>query len=169
MGLDMRSIAAAAFVLGLGGAALAQKASDLDRQNGIVRADAGSAAPGPAANFIGGVSVRPIIRPNAPGRTSVSSVTFAPGARSNWHTHPAGQALVVTEGCGWTQREGGPVIRICQGDTAYVPPGVRHWHGATATTGMTHLSITETVDGRNVDWMEPVAAEQYRGPAESRD
>lgn len=128
----------------------------------VIRAESKPAGPGPAGRFTGDVSVRPIVDPQSPGRTSLGEVAFQPGARSNWHTHPAGQILVVTEGCGWTQEEGGPVTRICKGDTIYAPSGVKHWHGATATTAMTHLAITETVDGSNVDWMEPVSDAQYR-------
>lgn len=119
--------------------------------------------PGPAANFTGRVTVEPVVNPDPPGRAVLGLVTFAPGARSNWHTHPAGQSLYITDGCGWTQREGGPVIRVCKGDAVYVPAGVRHWHGATDTTSMTHLSISETLDGRNVDWAEPVTDAQFLG------
>jgi len=117
--------------------------------------------PGPPANFTGRVTVEPVVSPNPPGRAVLGLVTFAPGARSHWHTHPAGQSLYVTDGCGWTQRDGGAVSRICKGDAVYVPAGVRHWHGATDTTAMTHLSISETLDGRNVDWAEPVTDVQY--------
>lgn len=117
--------------------------------------------PGPATNFTGQVTVEPIVTPDPPGRAVLGLVTFAQGARSNWHTHPAGQSLYVTDGCGWTQREGGAVSRICKGDAVYVPGGVRHWHGATNTTAMTHLSISEALNGRNVDWAEPVTDAQY--------
>lgn len=128
---------------------------------GVVRAGERPMGAGPAANFTGSVLVRPVVDAAQMGATTLGSVTFQPGARSNWHTHPGGQALFVTDGCGWTQREGGPVMRICKGDTAWVPHGVRHWHGATATTAMTHLSISETINGRNVNWMEPVTDAQY--------
>jgi quercetin dioxygenase-like cupin family protein len=161
----MKSIIPAILIatIGVGHSALAQQATpDVE---GIIRAGARPAAPGSPNFFTGQVSVRPVVQPQAPGRTSIGAVTFQPGARSNWHTHPAGQALYVSDGCGWTQREGGPITRICSGDAVYVPAGVKHWHGATATTTMTHLAITETVDGRNVDWMEPVSDAQYRaGP-----
>jgi quercetin dioxygenase-like cupin family protein len=89
-------------------------------------------------------------------------VTFEPGARSAWHTHPVGQVLVVTAGLGWVQREGGPVEEIRPGDVVWIPPGLKHWHGAAATTGMSHVALQEHVDGQAVEWMEKVADEQYR-------
>ncbi|MCJ2185755.1 (R)-mandelonitrile lyase [Novosphingobium beihaiensis] len=119
---------------------------------------------GPAAVFTGKTYVRLLTRPTAPGQAGTALVTFEPGARSNWHTHPAGQTLYVTQGCGWTQEEGGPVQRICAGDMVYVKPGVRHWHGATASETMTHLAITEVLNGKNVEWMEPVSDAQFHGP-----
>ena len=123
---------------------------------------------GPAKTFSGDVRVEMLVKPDAPGRATLGLVTFSPGARSNWHTHPAGQSLYVTDGCGWTQREGGPVMRICQGDVAYVPAGVRHWHGATDTTSMTHLAVSETVGTSNVDWAEPVGDAQYLAGRKAR-
>jgi quercetin dioxygenase-like cupin family protein len=131
----------------------------------VVRAGSTEAKPGPADTFIGRVQVRLLTNPTAPGQASTALVRFEPGARSHWHTHPAGQTLYVTQGCGWTQVEGGPVTRICKGDAVYVKPGVRHWHGATATTAMTHLAISESRGGKNVNWMEPVTDAQFRGPA----
>lgn len=128
---------------------------------GIVPAGSGAAMAGPATNFTGKVRVRPIVDATRLGRTSLGEVTFSPGARSNWHTHPGGQALYVLDGCGWTQREGGPITKICKGDTAYVPAGVKHWHGATAASRMTHLAVTEVIGGKNVTWMEPVSDQQY--------
>ena len=101
-------------------------------------------------------SLRPI-RPALPA----PSVTFEPGARTAWHTHPLGQTLIVTAGCGWVQREGGPVEEIRSGDVVWFSPGEKHWHGATATTGMTHIAIQESLDGKVVDWMEKVTDEQY--------
>lgn len=136
--------------------------SETDAAQGIGRAGSRPAVAGSPSNFTGRVSIRPIVTPQSPGRTTIGEVTFQPGARSYWHTHPAGQAFVVTQGCGWTQREGGPVVKICQGDTVYVPAGVKHWHGATPTTSMTHLAITETLDGKNVSWLEEVSDAQYR-------
>ena len=149
----------AGLVIGVGGAS----AQGTDVQT-VIRAGSLPAVAVPATRFTGKVSVTPIADPRAPRRTSLGAVTFPPGARSNWHTHPGGQILYVLEGCGWTQQEGRPVERICKGDTVSVPAGVKHWHGATATEAMTHLAITETLDGRNVDWLGPVTDAQYRGP-----
>jgi quercetin dioxygenase-like cupin family protein len=98
----------------------------------------------------------------APSRMTGGSVTFEPGARSAWHTHPVGQVLVVTAGVGWIQREGGPVEEMRPGDVIWIPPGLRHWHGAAATTGVTHIALTEEVNGRGANWMEKVSDEQYR-------
>src|SRR6218665_1616243 len=120
------------------------------------------AAPAPAENFTGGVTLKPLAKATPPGQASVGLVTFARGARSHWHTHPAGQTLIIESGCGWTQEEGGPVRRMCKGDVVTVAPGVKHWHGATAATPMSHFAITETVDGRNVDWLESVTDAQYQ-------
>ena len=117
---------------------------------------------GPAENFTGAVRVDRLFSATAPSRTSGGLVTFEPGARSAWHAHPLGQVLVVTAGMGWVQREGGPVEEIRPGDVVWIAPGVRHWHGATATTGMSHIAITEQLDGRNTEWMEKVSDEQYR-------
>ena len=88
-------------------------------------------------------------------------VTFEPGARSAWHTHPLGQMLIVTAGCGLVQSVGGPVVKIRPGDVVWCPPGEKHWHGATATTGMSHIALLESLDGKNVDWMEHVTDEEY--------
>jgi quercetin dioxygenase-like cupin family protein len=123
---------------------------------------------GAAANFTGDVLVTPLFDPPAPGRGTTGQVTFAPGARTNWHTHPGGQTLIVTAGCGWTQVEGGPVRRICAGDTVWVPPGVRHWHGATETSSFTHIAVSEKVDGKNVTWLEPVTDAQYKAGESAR-
>ena len=150
------------FVAALGGdhAAIAQQSGD-NGPEGIVRAESRPGAPGPASFFTGQVMATPLVAPQPGGRSGLSLVTFQPGAHSNWHTHPGGQILYVTDGCGWTQREGGPITLICKGDVAYVPAGVRHWHGATSTTAMSHLSVAETVEGKNVDWLEPVSDAQY--------
>ena len=91
-----------------------------------------------------------------------ASVTFEPGARTAWHTHPLGQTLIVTAGCGWVQREGGPIEEIHPGDVVSFPPGEKHWHGAAPTTAMTHIAIQEALDGKVVDWMEKVSDDQYR-------
>ncbi len=146
--------------------AMAQQVSDASVQT-VARAGAVSAKPVPDSYFTGSATLRPLANPVAPGRASFGEVTFAPGARSHWHTHPAGQTLYVLDGCGLTQQEGEPVMRICKGDTVYAPPGVKHWHGATATTSMTQLTVTETVEGRNVDWLEPVTDATYRAAEEN--
>ena len=98
----------------------------------------------------------------APARAVSASVTFEPGARTAWHTHPLGQTLLITAGCGWVQREGGPVEEVHPGDVVWFPAGERHWHGAIATTAMTHIAIQEQLDGKAVDWEEHVSDEQYR-------
>lgn len=116
----------------------------------------------PAEWFTGTVRMDPLLTPVEPSRVAAVSVTFEPGARTNWHTHPLGQTLIVTAGCGWTQREGGPVEVIRPGDVVTIPPGERHWHGATATTAMTHIAIQEKLDGRTTDWAEPVSEADYR-------
>jgi quercetin dioxygenase-like cupin family protein len=118
---------------------------------------------GPEANFTGSVSVEPLFPVNPPSRSSGGSVTFEPGARSAWHTHPLGQTLIVTAGTGWVQQEGGEKQMIKPGDVVWTPPGVKHWHGATATDGMTHIAIQESLNGKNVEWMEKVSDEQYGG------
>jgi quercetin dioxygenase-like cupin family protein len=116
---------------------------------------------GPAEYFTGSVRVDPLFQAKDPSRTSGAYVTFEPGARSAWHTHPLGQTLIVTAGTGWVQQEGGEKQEIKPGDVIWTPPGVKHWHGATATHGMTHLAIQEEVDGKNVEWMEQVSDAQY--------
>ena len=115
----------------------------------------------PADYFTGTVRVDPLFQAPDPGRVSGGSVTFEPGARTAWHTHPAGQILIVTAGVGWVQEWNGQKREIRSGDVIWTPPGVKHWHGATATNEMTHIAIQELVDGNNVDWMEKVSDEQY--------
>jgi quercetin dioxygenase-like cupin family protein len=100
---------------------------------------------------------------SAPARVGGGIVTFEPGARTAWHTHPLGQTLIVTSGCGWVQREGGPVEEIRPGDVVWIPPDEKHWHGATATTAMTHIAVAEAHDGKAVEWMEHVSDQQYLG------
>jgi quercetin dioxygenase-like cupin family protein len=116
---------------------------------------------GPAEYFTGDVRIDMLNSPPEPARAACAYVTFEPGARSAWHTHPLGQTLIVTAGCGWTQCEGEPIVEIRAGDVVWCPPGHKHWHGATATTAMTHLAVTEALDGKNVEWMEKVTDEQY--------
>jgi quercetin dioxygenase-like cupin family protein len=116
----------------------------------------------PAEYFTGTVRLDPLFQAAGPGRVSGASVTFEPGARTAWHTHPLGQTLIVTFGCGWVQREGGPVEEIRPGDVVWFPPGEKHWHGATPTTALTHIAIQEALDGKPVDWLEKVSDAQYR-------
>ena len=116
---------------------------------------------GPAEYFTGRVRIDPLTAAPDPAPFSCASVTFEPGARTAWHTHPLGQALIVTAGCGWAQTEGGPVETIRTGDTVWFPPGERHWHGATAQTGMTHIAIAAAQDGRMVDWLDQVTDAEY--------
>jgi quercetin dioxygenase-like cupin family protein len=118
---------------------------------------------GPAETFTGTVMVDPLMGARPQTRVSAGHVTFEPGARSAWHTHPAGQILIVTSGTGLVQDWGGEKREIKPGDVVWIPPGVKHWHGATATNVMRHIAVQETVDGRNVDWMEKVTDEQYGG------
>jgi len=117
---------------------------------------------GPADWFTGTVRIDSLFQPNAPARAAAASVTFEPGARTAWHSHPLGQTLIVTAGCGWAQRAGGPVEEIHPGDLVWFPPGEKHWHGATPHTAMTHIAIQEQLDGKLVDWMEKVSDDQYR-------
>ncbi|MDF2570886.1 MAG: Cupin 2 conserved barrel domain protein [Sporomusa sp.] len=116
---------------------------------------------GPAKYFTGNVRVDPLFPSNNSAHFSGAYVTFEPGARSAWHTHPAGQHLIVTAGVGRTQEWGGPVVEIKAGDVIWCPPGVKHWHGASPTTAMTHMAVTGALDGKNVEWMEKVTDKQY--------
>jgi quercetin dioxygenase-like cupin family protein len=118
---------------------------------------------GPTDYFTGAVRVDPLFSPPEPARASGGSVTLEPGARTAWHTHPLGQTLIVTAGRGWVQREGGPVEEIRPGDVVWISPGEKHWHGAAATTAMTHIAIQEKLDGKPVDWLEQVSDEKYEG------
>ena len=117
---------------------------------------------GPAEWFTGTVRVDPLFQAPDPARVSGASVTFEPGARTAWHTHPLGQTLIVTAGSGLAQRWGAPIEQIRPGDVIWIPPGEKHWHGAAATTAMTHIAIQEQLNGKVVDWMEKVSDEQYR-------
>ena len=117
---------------------------------------------GPAEYFTGTVRIDPLFEASDPARVLGASVTFEPGARTAWHTHPLGQTLLVTAGCGLAQRWEGPIEQIRPGDVIWFPPGEKHWHGATATTAMTHISIVEKLDGKSADWMEKVSDEQYK-------
>src|SRR3954449_1829054 len=134
----------------------------------VVRSGSQPSAKGKAEWFTGSVRIDPLFDATAPSRTSGGSVAFEPGARSVWHTHPAGQTLIVTAGTGWVQEWGGKKMEIKPGDVVSIPPGVKHWHGATATEGLTHIAIQEHVGGTVVTWMEPVTEEQYRSEQEAR-
>ena len=112
--------------------------------------------------FTGVVRIDALFPVHEPSRISAGSVTFEPAARSAWHTHPLGQALIITSGLGWVQRDGGPIEEVRAGDVVWFPPGLKHWHGATRTTAMTHIAIQETLNGKNVDGMEKVSDEQSR-------
>jgi quercetin dioxygenase-like cupin family protein len=116
---------------------------------------------GSEAYFTGTVRIDPLINPPEPSRVAMALVTFEPGARTAWHTHPLGQTLIVTAGCGWVQREGGEKHEIRPGDVVYFLPDEKHWHGGTATTAMTHIAIQEKLNGSQVDWMEQVSDEAY--------
>ena len=128
----------------------------------ILRQGSQPATKGSPDYFIGSVTVDQRFQRPDPARVGGGIVTFQLGARTAWHTHPLGQTLIVTSGTGWVQRDGGPVEEIRPGDVVWIPPGVRHWHGATATTAMSHVAIAEALDGKSVDWMEQVSEEQYR-------
>ncbi len=132
----------------------------------IHRAGSRASARGPSDWFTGTVRIDPLFAATDPARTGGALVTFEPGARTAWHTHPFGQTLIVTAGCGWAQRDGGPMEEIRPGDVVQFPPGERHWHGAAATTAMSHIAIQEQQDGSPVTWMELVTDAQYGvGPA----
>jgi len=117
--------------------------------------------------FTGSVRVDPLFQAPDPAQVSGGQVTFEPGARTAWHTHPLGQTLIVTAGCGLVQSWGGPIRRIRPGDVVWCPPGEKHWHGATATTAMTHIAVLEHLGGKNVDWMERVTDEEYAAGEEA--
>jgi len=128
----------------------------------IKRAGSQPSGKGPAEWFTGTVRIDPLFKAPDPARVSGASVTFEPGARTAWHTHPLGQTLIVTAGSGLAQREGGPIEQIQPGDVVWFAPGEKHWHGATPTIAMTHIAIAEALDGKVVDWMEHVSDAQYR-------
>lgn len=127
----------------------------------LKRAGTRQSVVGPEANFTGSVTVEPLNNPPEPARTSCASVTFQPGARSAWHTHPLGQTLIVTDGVGWTRCEGEEKVEIRAGDVIWCPPGHKHWHGATADSAMTHIAIQESLNGSPVTWLEKVSDEDY--------
>ena len=129
----------------------------------IKRSGSQASRPGPAEYFTGTVRIEPLFEAPDPARAVGASVTFEPGARTAWHTHPLGQTLIVTAGSGLAQREGGPIEQIRPGDVVWFAPGEKHWHGAGPTTAMTHTAIQERLNGQAVEWMEQVTDQQYRG------
>jgi quercetin dioxygenase-like cupin family protein len=157
---------AAGLALTVIGPAAAEK-SAAERRSGdmdieIKRNGSRPAAKGSPDWFTGSVRVEPLFQAPDPARVGAGQVTFEPGARTAWHTHPLGQTLIITSGLGWVRRDGGPIEEVRPGDVVWFPPGLRHWHGATPTTAMTHIAIQESLDGKNVDWMEKVSDAQYR-------
>jgi quercetin dioxygenase-like cupin family protein len=127
----------------------------------IIKAGSQPSAKGPEDWFTGSVRIDPLFQPNESRRAAAAMVTFEPGARTAWHTHPLGQTLIVTSGCGWVQREGSLVEEVYPGDIVWFEANEKHWHGATASNGMTHIAIQESLNGKVVDWMEKVTDQQY--------
>jgi len=127
----------------------------------ITRVGSKPSTKGPESWFTGSVRVDPLFDPNEARRAAAALVTFEPGARTAWHTHPLGQTLIITAGCGWIQKEGGAVEEVHPGDVVWFEPNEKHWHGATATNGMSHIAIQENLNGKVVEWMEKVNDEQY--------
>jgi 4-carboxymuconolactone decarboxylase len=134
----------------------------------ITRSGAQPSRKAPAEYFTGSVRIDPLFEANDPARTSGASVTFEPGARTAWHTHPLGQILIVTAGVGRVQRWGGPIEEIRQGDVVRIPAGLKHWHGASPNTSMTHIGVVEQFDGKTVDWLEKVSDAQYAAPVQEQ-
>jgi quercetin dioxygenase-like cupin family protein len=128
----------------------------------IKRSGSQPSTKGSTEYFTGAVRIDPLFQANNPARAVGASVTFEPGSRTAWHTHPLGQTLIVTAGCGLVQRQDGPIEEIRSGDVVWIPPREKHWHGATATTAMTHIASQEQLDGKTADWMEKVSDEQYQ-------
>jgi 4-carboxymuconolactone decarboxylase len=138
-------------------------AAEVDNNPQIIikRADSLTSSKGPSTNFTGNVRVEPVFPANDAAPYSVSYVTFEPGARTAWHSHPAGQRLLITAGVGWVQQWGGPVVEVRTGDAVWFPPGVKHWHGASPTESMTHISLAGALSGKSSEWMEKVSDDQY--------
>jgi len=143
-----------------GATAAIRKETTMDME--IRRSGAQASRKGPAEWFTGTVRIDPLFAAPEPARVSGGMVTFEPGARTAWHTHPLGQTLLIVSGLGWVQRDGVPVEEVRPGDVVWFPPGLKHWHGASPTNAMTHTAIQESLDGKNVDWLEKVRDEQYR-------
>lgn len=154
-----------AIALKLAGAVFLFAGSAVAQDSMVTRNAAGPLRIAPPENFTGDVVVSAPYEVGGDSRLRGSSVTFSPGARTNWHRHPLGQVLVVMDGCGWTQAEGGPIEKICEGDVAWVGPDVMHWHGAMPTVSMTHVTASESVEGEAVEWLEAVGDAIYNlGP-----
>jgi len=154
--MNMKTVLTVALSLGASAAS-----AEPDNVVSVTRAGSSPSTAGPSSNFTGAVRVDSRFSATAPATVGGGTVTFEPGARTAWHTHPLGQTLIVTAGAGLVQHWGGEVQEIRPGDIAWIPPGVKHWHGATATTGMSHIAISEALDGKSVEWMEHVTDEQY--------
>ncbi|MEX0269610.1 cupin domain-containing protein [Leptolyngbyaceae cyanobacterium UHCC 1019] len=158
---------ASSFLLALGFFPLAQAQAPSGNNPQPVEVRRNGSQPstrGSAENFTGSVRIDPLFSAESPARAGGASVTFEPRARTAWHMHPLGQTLIVTAGSGYVQQWGEPIQAIKPGDVVRIPPGVKHWHGATATTAMTHIALQEQLDGKVVDWMEQVSDEQYQTP-----
>ena len=153
--------------------ALSLMAGEVSAENGkeirITAAGTQASIKGPADNFTGAVRVDGLFKGDLPARVGGGTVTFEPGSRTAWHTHPLGQTLIVTAGVGYVQQEGSPRQEIRPGDIVWIPPHVRHWHGATATTGMTHIAIAEAENGKAVTWAEKVTDAEYEGTSGATD
>lgn len=147
-------------------AAALQARADDDTRGAIAIIHSGSqpSVAGGSQRFAGQVRIDPLFQAKAPSRLSGGMVTFEPGSRTAWHTHPLGQTLIVTSERGWIQQWGQQKLEIAAGDVVSIPAGVKHWHGATSAVGMTHIALQEALDGNNVNWLEQVTDEQYRGP-----
>jgi 4-carboxymuconolactone decarboxylase len=158
----MKLLAGTVMSLSLLASAFAQTNPGGDAQTvTIARSGSQPARKGPAENFTGSVRVDPLFQATDPSRSAGAYVTFEPGARTAWHTHPLGQRLIVTAGAGRVQQWGGPIEEIRAGDVVWIPPGVKHWHGAGPDSAMTHIAITEHLDGKTVDWLERVSDAEY--------
>ena len=161
-GVLIGGCAAVSFDVGRSSAQTTDRSQEFRMDMDIKRNGSRPSQKGPDDWFTGTVRIDPLFQAPEPARTSAGQVTFEPGARTAWHTHPLGQTLIVVSGLGWVQREGGPVEEIRPGDVVWFPPGLKHWHGASATTAMTHIAVQESVGGKNVDWLEKVSDDQYR-------
>lgn len=154
--MKLATMTAASLVL-----AASSASAQSDQAITVTRAGSQPSTAGTAANFTGSVRVDDRFKGSGEARISGATVTFEPGARTAWHTHPLGQTLIVKQGLGLVQREGGRVEEMRPGDTVWIPPGVKHWHGASPSVGMSHIAFSEALDGKTVEWMEQVSDEQY--------